>query len=126
METLHYTFCSSSLPPPPPPCVVLPGLPELLAVNGKSRIINIPVEIGTHYHQFGTLLLNDSTGTLVPQIAAKFRDDAKEINIDILRRWIQGSSNKDCTWSGLLCALKRSGLVALAEEIEQAFTRSYH
>ena len=94
----------------------------MLTFRGKSRIFNIPVEIGTHYHQFGTLLLNDSTGTLVPQIAAEFRDNSGQINIEILRRWIQGSSNKDRTWSGLLCALKCSGLVALAEEIEQAFT----
>ena len=49
----------------------------MLTFRGKSRIFNIPVEIGTHYHKFGTLLLNDSTGTLVPQIAAEFREYAR-------------------------------------------------
>ena len=71
------------------------------------------------YVMVGTALLNDRTGTIVPQIAA-FWGKAELINFEILRRWHQGSGMKDCSWGGLLHVLRENGCVALSKEMEEA------
>ena len=72
------------------------------------------------YVTVGTALLNDRTGAIVPQIAAQFWGNIELINLEILRRWLQGSGMKDCSWGGLLHVLRENGCVALSEEMEEA------
>ena len=95
-------------------------LMNLVCFRGRSRIINVPVEIGTQYFLFGTILLNDRSGVIVPQIAAEFLGNAERINMEILRRWVQGSGVEDRSWGCLLRMLRDSGRAALAEEMEEA------
>lgn len=97
-----------------------PGLTDLISFHGQRRIINISAEIGMQYHVVGTILLNDSTGVILPQIVAEYMNNTEAINLEVLRRWIQGRGMKDRTWSGLLHVLKENGCAALAEEIETA------
>ena len=67
----------------------------------------------------GTTLLDDMDGTIIPAIARKYGNDAEFINMDILRRWLQGKGIPDQTWHGLLGVL-RVHCVSLAERVEEA------
>ena len=67
----------------------------------------------------GTALLNDKDGSIVAAIERKFRNDALEINREILNKWLQGQGMADCTWRGLLGVLTLH-YKALAESVEEA------
>ena len=97
-----------------------PDLTNLTCFHGRSRVINVAVDIGMQYFLVGTALLNDRSGAVVPQIAAELLGNAERINMEILRRWIQGSGVEDRSWGGLLRVLRESGRAALAEEMEEA------
>ncbi len=81
--------------------------------------INIPQEIGTHYRQFGILLLQDDRGNLVDTI---IHDEpnygAVNINLSILQKWLNGRG-KPPTWSSLIQVLRDIELRVLAHDIEQ-------
>ena len=65
---------------------------------------------------FGILLLNDETGAEVNAIVSKYREDAEQINLEILRLWIEGKG-KPLSWDMLIDVLKATGLNTLAEDI---------
>jgi len=65
---------------------------------------------------FGILLLNDETGAEVNAIVSKYREDAEQINLEILRLWIEGKG-KPLSWDMLVDVLKATGLNTLAEDI---------
>ena len=65
---------------------------------------------------FGILLLNDEMGAQVNAIVSKYREDAEQINLEILRLWIEGKG-KPLSWDMLIDVLKATGLNALAEDI---------
>ena len=95
-----------------------PNLLKLL--NFPSRCgqdVSIPRQIGTKYSLFGVLLLNDETGTEISTIAARYRDDAEQINLEILRLWI-GGKGKPLSWNVLVDVLKATGLNTLAGDIQ--------
>ena len=54
---------------------------------------------------FRVLLLNDERGAEVSAIVTKYRDDAEQINLEILRLWIGGKS-KPLSWNTLIDVLK--------------------
>ena len=58
---------------------------------------------------FGILLLNDETGAEVNAIVSKYREDAEQINLEILRLWIEGKG-KPLSWDMLVDVLKATGL----------------
>ena len=102
-------------------CVVTTDCPtvlECIRFQGRQRTINIPQEIGTKYNQFGMFLLDDPNGTRVNNIQHKHREDAEQINIDILRKWATGRGKKPVTWETLTEVLCDIGFGALASEIE--------
>ena len=76
------------------------------------------MRIGTKYISFGTSLLNDESGDIVPAIVLEHRGNAEQINMDILSRWVQGRGIADRTWRGLLGAL-RVHCPGLAQDIEE-------
>ena len=96
-------------------------MPELTALQGKTECINIPQKISTNWRVVGTLLLDDKAGTIVPAIAREYRDNATEINSEILARWVQGRGIADTSWRGLLGVLNKC-CPALAESIEEALS----
>ena len=94
-------------------------MPEMMSFQGKTERINIPQQIGVQWRIVGTLLLDDKAGNIVQAIAREYRDNAFEINSEILARWVQGQGIADTTWRGLLGVLKVH-CPALAESIEEA------
>ena len=95
-----------------------PTLTKLLNFPVKSgRHINIPQQIGIKYFQFGVQLLNDETGEEIEAIALKYREEAEEINLKILRLWIRGKG-KPLHWDSLIEVLKAIGLGTLASDIQ--------
>ena len=69
----------------------------------------------------GTALLDDRDGTIIPAIAIEYGNNSERINMEILRRWIQGKGIPDCTWRGLLGVL-RMHCTSLAVSVEEALT----
>ena len=87
--------------------------------QGRWRTINIPQEIGTKYSQFGIFLLDDPNGTRVYNIEHKHREDAEQINTEILREWATGRGKNPVNWKTLTTVLRDIGLCTLASEIEE-------
>ena len=50
-------------------------------------------------------------------IGTKYRDDAEQINLEILRLWI-GGTGKPLSWDTLIDVLKAVGLSTLASDIQ--------
>ena len=96
-----------------------PNLPELIlftCANGK--VLNIPLQIGTKFYQFGLLLLKDSNGTTVDNIIFKHNNDPVQINTEILKEWLNGSGKQPMTWEILIETLDDCNLVTLAKDIK--------
>ena len=94
---------------------------KILSFPGKNESINIPKQISTNYSMFGILLLNDETGAEVRTITTKFHEDANQINLEILRLWIEGKG-KPLSWDVLIDVLKGIGLNSLAKDIDNGLT----
>ena len=95
-----------------------PNLVELITFPGRSKEINIPEQIGTKYTSFGILLLNDSNAARVKAIEIKYHEDTQEINLEILRQWIEGNGKQPVTWRTLVDVLCKIGLTTLADDIK--------
>lgn len=90
----------------------------LLRFPSKKGNINIPEQISTKYLEFGILLLNDESGAKVSAIVSQHREVAKQINLEILKLWIEGEGNP-VSWDTLIDVLKGVGLVSLASDIKE-------
>ena len=95
-----------------------PTLIELVRFRGRERRINIPQEISTKYPQFGILLLEDTNGTRIRNIEYKHREDAEQINLEILQEWINGRGRQPVSWTTLTEILQDVELSELASDIE--------
>ena len=90
----------------------------MLCFAGKGGAkINIPQRIGTKYSQFGVQLLNDETGEEIDAVVAKCREDAEQINFEILKLWVRGKG-KPLSWDVLIDVLNDVGLGTLASDIK--------
>ena len=83
-----------------------PTLPQLLSFPCAERKVNIPVEIGTKYVRFGTLLLEDANGAKVSNMEHKYQRDPEQINTEILREWLNGKGKQPVTWATLSDVLR--------------------
>ena len=81
-------------------------------------MLNIPVEIATKYVHFGTLLLDDRTGSRVKTMAHKKHYDPEQINTEILQEWLTGKGKQPVTWAILVEVLHDIELSSLAGDIE--------
>ena len=95
-----------------------PTLIECVRFRGREKRINIPQEIGIKYHEFGLFLLDDKTGARIRSIAHKHRDDAEQINMEVLEEWTTGRGKHPVTWKTLTQVLHDIELSTLAREIE--------
>ena len=94
-----------------------PSLVEFISFpKGKSKI-NLAVEIGAHYHDFGVLLLNDKSGNLISSIEREQRINASCINVEIFKKWLQGTGRQPVTWKTLVAVLIDVGLKSLAIDV---------
>ena len=96
-------------------------MPQLIGLRGRDKTINIAEEIGDQWRVVGIALLNDESGGIVRALAKEFRGNAQDINLEILRRWLQGSGIPDRSWQGLLGVL-RVYCRTLADRVEEALT----
>ena len=95
-----------------------PTLPELLNFTcTDGRVINISVEVATKYVELGTFLLNDD-GLRVRIMAHKHLNDAEQINIEVLQKWMTGRGRQPVTWTTLVEVLRDIELSVLAGDIE--------
>ena len=99
-----------------------PTMPEMTALKGRTRDINIVEGIGAKWDNVGTALLDDTYGTIIPAIALEHSNNAERINREILRRWIQGEGIPDRTWKDLLCVLRSVHRNTLADMVEETLT----
>ena len=83
-----------------------------------EKRINIPQEISTKYPQFGILLLEDTNGTKIRNIEYKHRGDAEQINLEILKEWINGRDRQPVSWATLTDVLQDVELSELATDIK--------
>ena len=82
-----------------------PTLPELLSFSDKK--VNFARKIGIHYFKFGVFLLEDSDGAIVEALEREHHQNAEEINMAILKQWLQGKGAQPVTWSTLVTALQK-------------------
>ena len=95
-----------------------PTLPELLKFTCTNKeVINISVEVGTKYVQFGTFLLDDKYGSRVNNMAHKHCNDPERINMEILQEWLTGNGKQPVTWATLVEVLRDIELCTLADSI---------
>ena len=95
-----------------------PTLIECVRFRGLERRINIPQEIGIQFYDFSKFLLEDDTGARTRSIAFKHRDDAEQINMEVLQQWINGRGKHPVTWKTLTEVLHDIELNTLAGDIE--------
>ena len=53
----------------------------------------------------------------------RYLNDSEQINMEILRRWLEGTGRKPVSWRTLVQCLRDIGNIALAEEIEHSISR---
>ena len=95
-----------------------PTLMELVRFRGRERRINIPQEVSIEYHFFGILLLDDCNGSRVRNMEYKYHGDVEQINMEILREWINGRGRQPVSWVTLTEVLRDMELSELASDIE--------
>ena len=95
-------------------------MPQLLHFPGRTRTINVAREIGVQYQLVGTALLDDTRGTIVPAILESCYHNVERVNTELLRTWIQDKVIRDRSWHSLIGVLRSSGLMALADDIQEA------
>ena len=88
----------------------MPSLPLLYEFN-------VPEQVGTRFPKFGTLLLNDQTGTQVDNIEDELRGNPERINKRILQYWLQGKG-QPVTWKTLIETLRACSLNGMADQIQ--------
>ena len=82
---------------------------ELLHLKIHEHVAN--------YLLFGSILLNDETGSQVIAIHNKFRGKSDKIILKILLEWIEGKG-LPVTWESLVKALRNTRLSVLADQIQ--------
>ena len=87
-----------------------PTLPQLMRLK-------IPEKVGTKYRNFGTLLLNDDTGSLLDIAEKSCHYQPDDIVTSILRKWLQEGPTP-VTWDNLTQVLRDCCLQTLAEYVE--------
>jgi hypothetical protein len=94
------------------------GCPTLIEfMKFGEHHVNIIEKIGATYHNFGTLLLEDTDGSIMGALEGEKRGNAEDINNAVLTRWIRGEGRKPTSWATLVTVLEQCQLHALADMI---------
>ena len=97
---------------------------QLTQIDAQEIRVSVRImdRIGSDYNTLGTYLLNDEHGDTMRTIQHDFKFTAKILD-EVFHRWIKGQGQKDGkkmnTWETLVTCLKRSQLMALADEIQR-------
>ena len=90
-----------------------PSLPELIRFR-------VPQQVGPHYKIFGTLLLNDKTGSEVDSMKKACLGIPVDIVVSILQEWLTTGKGRPLTWEALIETLKDCDLDTVADQIDEA------
>lgn len=95
-------------------------------INFKTEAgsINVAQQIGMNYSTLGPLLLNDAAGAIMPAIVAQCLLNATNINMEVLRRWVQGQGIGPVNWAILIETLRSGGCSELAGDIERNLNKN--
>ena len=85
----------------------------------ESGTIDITKRIGVNWRRVGITLLNDTSGEVVSAIHQQCFGNVDDINLEVMKRWINGEGVGDRSWQRLLHVLRCHDCIALAEEIER-------
>ena len=99
------------------------NLPAIRHFPEKNKFFDIAEEIGTDYERFGTFLLEDNNGNKIKIIERNKRGDVVDINVEILRQWLQGKGRRPVTWQTLINCVRDSKLTVLLERIESSLSK---
>ena len=99
------------------------NLPAIRRFPEKNKFFDIAEEIGTDYERFGTFLLEDNNGNKIKIIERNKRGDVLDINVEILRQWLQGKGRRPVTWQTLIQCMQYSKLPVLSERIESSLSK---
>ena len=86
-----------------------------------GRVIDLVTEIGTDYKKIGRILLESDRK--VANIETSKQGHVENIVDEILREWLKGSGRTPVTWETLVTVLRESGLVVLADDINDSLYR---
>lgn len=82
--------------------------------------VNLLQELGTKYKSFGTLLLEDSTGSKMAAIEHALGRNVEDINYRVFQDWISGSGKKPVSWNSLVGVLQDVKMESLATSVREA------
>ena len=99
------------------PSIDRPSLREMILFPGKEKSFSIPQRVSTKFMQFGILLLDDDMGQRVAAIAHKHRNDCEQINLEILKVWLNGTGRHPVSWRTLISVLHDIHYETLAKDI---------
>ena len=83
--------------------------------------LKIPQNVGNHYSNFGTFLLNDDTGSLVSAIELECAKEPARIVKCILSEWLQGRGSP-VGWKSLIRALEDADLKIFACKVKESYS----
>ena len=90
---------------------------EIIHFPLKDSKVNLCREIGMNYFEFGTLLLEDTTGARISALEEELRHNAQNINRRIFQEWLSGGGRKPVSWETLIAVLEDIEMSELAESI---------
>ena len=82
----------------------------------------MPLRVRDKYQEFGIILLQDGMGDKVALIKDNCRGEGEKITLEILGKWVRGGG-MSVTWESLVTALRKCGLLLLADQIEMAIKK---
>ena len=85
-----------------------------------DTIANIPREVGTKYFEFGTHLLQDTTGAFIRSLEVELNRNSELINQRILEQWLKGEG-RPVSWATLVEVLNIIQMGELAKQIEDKY-----
>lgn len=97
-----------------------PDLLTLMKLTSHQGDINIIQSSANHYHDIGSLLLNDRYSDRVDVISDNNKGQVTDIMKEIYEEWLTEESN-NCSWITLIDCFRQCGLYHLATSIEHHF-----
>ena len=85
-----------------------------------NATVNIPREVGVRYFDFGTHLLQDTTGAFIRSLEIELKLNSECINQRILQQWLNGEG-RPVSWATLVEILNIIQMGELAKKIEDKY-----
>jgi hypothetical protein len=97
----------------------VPTLPGLIHFPFGEHKVSLLQEVGTKYKSFGTLLLEDTSGSKMAAIEHDVGRNVSDINYRVFQEWLSGSGRKPVSWDTLATVLQDVELCSLAKAVQE-------